>query len=274
MDPFEVGRVRPRLPEDLVPRLEVVPRAGSTNSEMARSAADWPDFGVLLAEHQEAGRGRAGREWTTPPGTSLTVSVMLRPPVPQERWAWAGLLGALAVVRAVGAFGLLAWAKWPNDVVVDSHAAHVDGWGSLRKVAGVLAEVVPGGIVLGIGVNVLQRTEELPVPWASSLASLGAQVPERPREELVVHLVRQLWQLDERWRAHDGDAAEAGLLEEYAAACRTLGRPVAVTLPGGEVLAGTAEGLATDGALVVRTAEGQRELVRAGDVQHLRVPGV
>ena len=277
--PLDAEALRARLAPSLVPRLELLERVGSTNSGLAAAASAepeaWPDFSVLVADHQAAGRGRAGRTWETPQGTALTMSILLRPPVPQEHWGWVSLLGALAVVRTVGAFGLVARAKWPNDVLVEARGAlELDGWGTGRKLAGVLGELVPGGVVLGIGVNVLQTEGELPVPWAGSLASLGGTLGERAREDVLVALVEQLWQLDERWRAADGDAAAAGLVEEYASASATLGRTVAVERPGGEVVTGLAEGMADDGGLLVRRLDGEREIVRAGDVHHLRLPDV
>src|SRR5690606_36993638 len=126
---------------DLVARLEVRARAGSTNAELGAAVRAepeaWPDFSVLVADHQESG------SW-------LAVSFLLRPGVPPSSFGWVSRLGALAAVRAVGAFGLVARAKWPNDVVVGVRgAAHVDGWGSNRKVAGVLGEVVGDAVVLG-----------------------------------------------------------------------------------------------------------------------------
>lgn len=265
--------------DDLGPRIEVRERAGSTNADLANAASadpeGWPHFSILVADHQDAGRGRAGRQWSTPPGTSLTASFLLRPDVPASSYGWVGLLGALAVVRALGAFGLVARAKWPNDVLVeDPGGAHVDGWGTGRKVAGILGEVAGGAVVLGIGINVLQSRDELPVPWAGSLATLGATFGERAREDLLVTLTHQLWLLDERWRAAGGDAAEAGLAEEYAAVSATIGRAVMAELPGGRVLAGVAEHVADDGGLLVRRSDGELELVRTGDVHHVRLPDV
>lgn len=276
--PLDAEALRARL-GDVVPRLELVTRAGSTSTDLAAAIRAepeaWPHLSAFVADHQAAGRGRAGRDWSTPPGTALTVSFVLRPGVPADSLGWAGLLGGLAVVRALGGFGLVARAKWPNDVVVEARgAAEIDGWGSGRKVAGILGEVVDDAVVLGIGVNVLQAPAELPVPWAASLDSLGAVLGEHARADLLVVLTHQLWHLEERWRTAGGDAAAAGLVEEYAAASATLGRAVAVELPGGGVVTGTAEGIADDGGLVVRRLDGERELVRAGDVHHLRLRDV
>lgn len=265
-------------------RVVVVPRTGSTSSDLVAAAVAepeaWPDRSVLVADHQEAGRGRSGRTWHTPPGSALTVSVLLRPRVPVGRWGWLPLLAGLAVVQGVAdVAGVRAAVKWPNDVLVEApDGAEVAGWGTRRKVAGVLAELVPaggpapvhpGGVVVGVGVNVHQR--ELPVPHATSLALLGADVD---RTELLGAVLRRWWFLDERWRAVDGDARAAGLGAEVAAACTTLGSAVAVDLPGGEELRGTATGLSADGALEVLDGTGRRRTVLAGDVRHVRSPGV
>lgn len=265
----------------VVGRLEVVDRTGSTNADLAAAvradAAAWPDFSVLVADHQAAGRGRAGRDWQTPRGTSLTASFLVRPgDVPASSFGWLTLVGALAVVRAVGSVELVARAKWPNDVVVDAGrgAREVDGWGSGRKVAGVLGEVVDDALVLGIGINVHQEAGELPVPWAASLASLGAPLADRAREQLLGSLAEQLWLLVEGWRVARGDAVAAGLVAEYAAASATLGRAVVVETPGGGVVAGVAEHVADDGGLLVRLADGELALVRTGDVHHVRLGAV
>lgn len=242
-------------------RVVVVERTGSTSADLDPS---WPDRSLVVAEHQEAGRGRAGREWVTPPGEALTFSVLLHPGVPVAHFGWLPLLGGLAVVRALANDGLEAVLKWPNDVLVDSGEPAIPGWGSWRKVAGVLGEVVAGGAVVGIGVNVAQQ--QLPVPTATSLARVGAP---RDRGELLAAVVTELLGLDERWRAADGDAGAAGLAAECAAACLTIGAQIRAELPGGEVVTGLATGLAADGALRVAGDAHERVLL-AGDVTHVR----
>lgn len=283
--PLDPAAVEAALPG--ASRVVVVPRTASTSTDLATAArADpdaWPDRSVLVAGHQAAGRGRAGRTWETPPGTALTVSVLLRPGTGADRLGWVPLLAGLAVVRAVNeTAGVRAAVKWPNDVLVPApDGAGLEGWGAWRKVAGVLAEVVvpdpaPAGsapavppapaVVVGIGVNVSQAAEDLPVPSAASLRGVGADVD---RTVLLGVLVRHLVELDDRWRAED-----ASLAADVAAVCATLGAAVAVDLPGGTVLAGTAAGLADDGALVVVDAGGRRHEVHAGDVRHVRTAGV
>ena len=264
-------------------RVEVVPRTASTSTDLVDALrADpsaWPDRSVLLADHQAAGRGRAGRTWTTPPGQAVTVSVLLRPHVPVERLGWVPLLAGLAVVRTVEAVaGCRARLKWPNDVLVPApDGTDLPGWGTWRKVAGVLADLVPapGGpaVVVGMGVNVLQGEQDLPVPSASSLRLAGSAAGghEVGRDVVLLTLVRELLDLDRRWRDAEGDAESAGLAQACAAACLTLGSRVQVELPGGEVVEGRATGLAPDGALELEAAGGRRT-VHAGDVHHLRSP--
>lgn len=266
------------------PTLVEVVETGSTSSDLvAAILADdgaWPHLSALRTDHQAAGRGRAGRTWTTPPGTSATFSVVLRPGRPRAEWATLSLVAGLAVVRALRALRTLgvgssvdAALKWPNDVVLRSRASSPDpatddlpGWGGTRKVAGILAETVPGrdAVVVGVGINVAQRgAADLPVPWATSLALAG--VTTTPRE--VTHAVgRELAALTAAWEA-DGLAA---LHDDVVAATDTIGRDVAVDLGDGVVLTGRASGIEPDGRLVVVTADGATHPVSAGDVVHAR----
>lgn len=257
--------------------VEVVPSTGSTNADLGARAADpagAPDRTVLVAEHQDAGRGRAGRTWSTPARAALTCTFVARPRSGPATFAWLPLLAGLGAVRALRATaGVPAVLKWPNDVLVDlgDGVEHVAGWGTERKVGGVLAQVVPevGAVAVGIGVNVDQAPDELPVPWAASLATAGARDPDRG--SVLTALVRALEELARRWVEHDGDAVAAGLVEEVASVCSTLGRAVRVELPAGDVLVGTATALADDGALLVRAPDATVHRVLAGDVRHVRV---
>lgn len=247
-------------------RLLVVERTGSTSTDLRALAVGedpWPDGSVLVTDDQVAGRGRAGRTWVTPAGTALTFSVLLRPGVPVERLGWAPLIGGLAVVQALSGLGLAPVIKWPNDVLLPAATA-VPGWGTFRKVAGLLGDLVVEGepaVVLGIGVNVHQAADELPVPSATSLTLAGRPVP---RAELLAAVLDRLFALTDQWRADDGTAT-GGIAQSCAAACMTIGRQVEVRRPGGEVVSGVAIGLAEDGALLVDSG-GRIRAVHAGDV--------
>lgn len=277
-------------------RVVRVPRTGSTNDDLrAAAAADpdsWPHLSVLVADHQDAGKGRAGRTWVTPPGSALTASVLLRTEVPRERLGWVPLLAGLAVQRAcerllagvaaaggaagsagaaaVGATsGARTGVKWPNDVLaLGVGTADVERWGRDRKLAGILAEVLPGGrgsaVVLGIGLNVAQA--ELPVPWATSLRLLGADVdPAGALDAVGAELVPLL----DGWLAAGGDADVSGVRDRVRQVCVTLGRRVRAEQPGGGGPEGRAVDLDADGRLLVDTGAGV-EAVAAGDVWHVR----
>ncbi|MCK9792191.1 biotin--[acetyl-CoA-carboxylase] ligase [Isoptericola sp. 4D.3] len=282
--PLDVPALRRDLltPSGPLARLDVLHVSASTNTELVdaagRAPREWPAPAALVAEHQAAGRGRAGREWQTPPRAALTVSVLLRPRLAPARLGWLPLVAGLAVARAVTAAGVDGAAlKWPNDVLLPA-ADDVPGLGPFRKVAGVLAEVVPDArddatpaVVVGVGLNVDQAAAELPVPTATSLAFAGAVGADRGA--LLGVLVRELVGVVRRLEVADGDAVAAGLGREYAAASATLGTLVRAELAGGR---GTVEGeavrVAADGGLVVATPAGERT-VTAGDVHHLRTTG-
>jgi BirA family biotin operon repressor/biotin-[acetyl-CoA-carboxylase] ligase len=275
----DVLRARLGSPAGPVDRLEVVPRAGSTNTDLAAAVRDdegWAGVGLLVTEHQVDGRGRSGREWQTPPAAALTFSLAVRPTAPPAEWGWLPLLVGLATVRAVGTTaGVDAVLKWPNDVVVEQAQTPVlPGWGTARKVGGILVELVSTArgpvAVVGVGLNVSQTPAELPVPWAQSLVGAGGTGVDR--EELLVALVQGVDELLRRWHAAGDDVVAAGLAQEVLAACSTLGRRVRVHLPGGEEVDGLATGLERDGALLVQDDAGALRPVRAGDVEHVRAP--
>ncbi len=235
--------------------LEVVPRTGSTNADLARAAGDGAPAGlVLIAEEQTDGRGRLDRSWTAPARSGLTFSALLRPDVPPGRLGWLSLLAGLAVAEAVGRIAELDVSlKWPNDVLVGD-----------RKLAGVLAERVAGAVVLGIGLNVSTTADELPSPAATSLVIEGSACTDR---DPVLRAV--LRRLAERLAVWDSPGGDPGLPAAYADRCATLGRQVRAELPGGRQVTGVAQDLDAEGRLRIRTGTGL-ERVGAGDVVHLR----
>jgi BirA family biotin operon repressor/biotin-[acetyl-CoA-carboxylase] ligase len=242
--------------------VDVWPECPSTNAELGRRARAGEEAGVVLvADHQTAGRGRLDRTWVSPPGAALTFSVLLAPDrVPVARWPWLPLLAGIAVAEGVRRVAEVdCTLKWPNDVLVGD-----------RKLAGILVERVerPAGAVavVGVGLNVSQGPDELPVPTATSLAVEGAATTDRT--VVLREVLRSLEALFVQWQADAGDSG-GGLVDSYVRRCSTLGRDVRVDLPDGSQVRGVASGIDTEGRLEVRTPEGRR-ILGAGDVVHVR----
>ncbi|MBA2715876.1 MAG: biotin--[acetyl-CoA-carboxylase] ligase [Propionibacteriales bacterium] len=250
-------------PGSLWTSLEVLSEAASTNAVLADLAARDGESGrVVIAEHQTAGRGRLGRVWTAPARSGLTLSALVRPhDVAVARWSWLPLLAGLAVAAALRSEAQVqAGLKWPNDVMIDG-----------RKVAGMLVERVENprhgpAAVIGIGLNVSLRGDELPVPQATSLALAGAATTDRT--VLARAILRTLEGLFTDWQRWGGDA-QHGLQSAYVDACATLGQQVSVTMPSGEIHEGKAVGVDASGRLLVRTQHRQVAL-GAGDVVHVQ----
>ncbi|MET9665520.1 biotin--[acetyl-CoA-carboxylase] ligase [Streptomyces sp. NPDC006475] len=268
--PLNASALRRALlqPGGLWTSFDIVPATGSTNSDLAAKAGSVPEGAVLVAEEQTAGRGRLDRSWTAPARSGLFLSVLLRPgpQVPVERYGWLPLLTGVAVATGLSrAAGVDMSLKWPNDLLVTVG-------GEERKTGGILAERAgDGGVVIGMGINVTLREDELPVPSAGSLALANAVSTDR--DPLLRAVLRSLEQWYGKWREAGGDAGLSGVQEAYAAGCATLGRRVRAELPGDRSVTGEAIALDGAGRLVLATGDGTRETVGAGDIVHLRPAG-
>jgi BirA family biotin operon repressor/biotin-[acetyl-CoA-carboxylase] ligase len=242
--------------------LDVVQSTGSTNADLA-AAVDAADRTVLIALEQTAGRGRLGREWISP-AAGLYLSVLLRPTeVPAARLGTLAMVAGLALLgTAREVAGVDAALKWPNDLLAGS---------SRGKCAGVLSEVVAGGVVVGIGLNVAPLPVAVPSGAgglvATSLAEEGAVVTDLAA--LAIALLGRFATVEASWRSSGGDLGSSGILASYKENCATLGQPVRVELPDGAV-SGAAVDISAGGELVIRTDEGAEVPVSGGDVVHLR----
>ncbi len=248
--------------------LDVTPSTGSTNADLlalarAGDGNGTPEGVILAAEEQNAGRGRMGRSWVSPPRAALTFSLLLRPaPVPPARRGWLPLLAGTAVATALRANAAVdARLKWPNDVLVGE-----------AKLSGILAEAVGDAVIVGVGINVSATPDELPqraLP-PTSLRALGAA--SLAREPLLAEILTEFERWYLAWREAGGDPDRCGLRAEYTRLSATIGRRLQVELPGGQLLSGLAVGVDEDGRLVVRAeSDPATEVpVAAGDVVHLR----
>lgn len=215
-------------------------------------ASDDPEGAVAVADHQTAGRGRLGRSWIAPPGTGITVSVLLRPPR-DSRIAQVSLVGGLAAAEAVEeelGFWRSSQIKWPNDVMVNR-----------RKVAGVLAEARDGAVVLGIGINVNQTLDELPRDVRQPVASLRTiDGREHDRAALLTDLLARLDRFYGAWRERGLEA----VFHDLGSRDFLRGRRVSV-----DDTVGTAIGITRSGALEVEL-DGERRLIEGGEVAYER----
>ena len=257
----------------LATKLVWITETGSTNSDLISAAvtggkSNWPDFSVYVTGYQSAGRGRAGRQWLAPAGSSLFVSVLLRPTAPIETFGWLPLLAGLAMSRTVSSRltnGSQVGVKWPNDVLVAE-----------QKISGVLSELLPdgSGVVIGAGLNLTLTREQLPVETATSLTLLGdsisGEVDESTIDEILSSYLGELRAFMAAFNQHRGDAALAGLQQQFLAQCITLGQQVKVILPGEGELWGTAKTIDNQGRIIVETHQGDLASVAAGDIVHLR----
>ena len=215
--------------------IEHVTSTGSTNADLAATAATRSDRSVLIADHQTAGRGRLDRRWDAPPGANLLASLLFHvihdPPV--ELTQRVGL-AAIAAVDDVA--GVRAHLKWPNDVLVDG-----------GKLAGILAQRTAGGaVVVGIGLN---------VRWApEGAARLGED--HDPLDVLAALLDAY-------------DALPADVAPAYRDRLVTLGQRVRVERLA-DVLEGTAVDVDSAGRLVVVDACALSHHIDVGDVVHVR----
>ena len=241
-----------------------VESTGSTNADLLRLAdADpaLPDGLVLLADRQTAGKGRQGRTWTSPPGSGLTFSVLLKPDVPPLRASTLPLVVGLAVAQAVMRLvpNCRVGLKWPNDIQIDG-----------RKLCGILCEMRAEGehvrhIVAGIGINVNLSATDMPpeiAAIATSLSLAGGHAFDR--REVLDAILASLGHAYRRWL----DEGFAALLPAIGA-CDVL-RGGQVSIDRGGVFSGTADGIAPDGALLVRRDDGTVEPVYSGDAHLMR----
>lgn len=250
----------------------------STNTELLdRARRGAPEGMVLIADEQTAGRGRRGRRWTAPPGTSLMMSVLLRPPpgpLPPSRAALVTLAVALAAVDACDRVsGVRPSLKWPNDLVIAGVGPHD------RKLAGILAESLSAegeltALVVGMGLNT--GWPAVPDELDGIATSLNLESGRPVDRTLLARLI--LEGLEQRYeglcRADRGDGMRAAsLLEEARRNSATLGRRVRISFDetsNGGALEGIASDLDAEGRLMVRDDAGTTRTVSVGDVVHLR----
>ena len=225
------------------PRIDVE----SCESTQALLEPSMAEGALAVADYQSAGRGRLGRTWEAPPGTALLISILLRPPSERDVRELALVAGVAVADALEETIGLSVQIKWPNDVMLRR-----------RKVAGILAELRDGAVVLGIGININQTREQLP-EHAGSLRTLTGR--EYDREQLLGQLLQDLERRYAAWLEGGLDAIYEGLGPRDF----LRGRRVSVNGTSGTVVM-----IARDGRLEIATANHQVERVESGEVTYER----
>lgn len=247
MNGLDAASLRAALPVASAARfgvIECVDEIDSTNTELLRRAAILPEFALLIADTQSAGRGRRGRAWRSPPGSNLYASLWWRHGRTPQALGGLSVVVGIACVEALRALGVAeAQLKWPNDVVAQG-----------RKLGGILIELVPGAAVIGIGLNLRMPPDAaigIDQPWID-LATLGHAVS---RLDLSTKLLTRLLPALDEFAQCGLDSFQSRWQALDAFAGRRL-----LAIAGEERVEGEALGLAPDGGLRLRTAQGERVL--------------
>lgn len=245
-------------------RVTYLAAVDSTNraaTQLAEGGA--PAGSVVLADAQTAGRGRLARSWFSPPGRNAYLSLILRPPIPPVRVPQLSLVAAVACARAMETVcGVAPRVKWPNDLYVDG-----------RKVSGILCDMRAetdqlAFLILGIGINVNIAPHEFPEEIAEFATSLSAACGKRVnRVRLICELLDALELAYDEWMEN----GLAGFRDAWRERSLLHSRRITVEGPDGRTREGIVEDLGDDGALLLRTPDGRKEALYAGDV-HLGPP--
>lgn len=246
-------------------RVEFRDQVVSTQLEFAERLEFSDAKRVVVAEFQSHGRGRFDRTFESKRSLGLTFSLALMPSRERTQWSWIPLLVGSAIADSLNAqlfSAKIVETKWPNDIV--------DAEG--RKFGGILTELRGEGVVVGIGVNVLEGESGLAVPHANSLARVSSRVRtgEISREDLLAIILDGIRLRYEYWLSHGSNADE---IERYRSSSLTLSegehRIVRCELPGGRKIEGKVRGIRGDGQLLVED-ESQLHEIYVGEVIHLR----
>ena len=231
-------------------RVSVVDLTASTQSDLAElvNASVAKSGELIAAEFQSKGRGRLDRTFEAPPQSALLFSFFLKPKRAHSDWSFISFLAAIAMHEVISKdIADKVSLKWPNDILIGKN-----------KVAGLLAQQIGDGLIVGIGLNVAMNGDELPVPTATSLALSGSN--NLDRNTLLSDFLNRFESIFTEWESG------SDFLEKYRQISSTIGRQVRVEVLGRDPIEAEAVAISTQGALIL----GDGFEVNVGDVVHLR----
>jgi BirA family biotin operon repressor/biotin-[acetyl-CoA-carboxylase] ligase len=224
--------------------------------EEARRGA--PEGTTIIAESQSGGKGRLGRPWNSPAGVNAYFSLVMRPPLSPERVPPMTLMTGVSCARAIRRLtGLDVRLKWPNDIFIGG-----------KKAGGILAESEGGNsprqfVILGIGINVNWKAEEMPAELRETATSLRVEAgTEFDRAAVVGETLKEL-EMD--YVVFREEGFSEGMREEWTRFALGVGKPATLTFPGHR-LSGEIRGIDGEGALLFLDAEGITRRIAAGEV--------
>ena len=232
-------------------RVQVVEVTESTQDDLAVAVtiADALAGDVIAAEYQSKGRGRLDRTFEAAKSSALMFSFFITPQRDKSYWSFLPLLTGLAAHDALESLdnNVEIDIKWPNDLFIDG-----------KKTAGIIAQTVGDGVVIGIGINVGMNESELPVPTATSLGIHSYR--ELDRNKILIAFLATFERYFSEWdKGYE-------FVDEYTAVLSTIGKDVEIQLPGGELKHGKVDRIDHHGALILTDGTA----ITAGDVIHLR----
>lgn len=232
-------------------RVSVVELTGSTQNDLLQLVESNNALAgqVIVTEYQSSGRGRLDRTFEAPAQSALLFSFYIKPRKQRSEWGFIPLIAGLSLVSAITKLdsAMNVSLKWPNDFIINE-----------KKCAGIIAQTTNEGIVIGIGLNVSMKSDELPVPSATSLVIEGSKISDR--NLLLCQILNAFAEHFEAWE--EG----SDLCNEYINVSSTVGKKVRIELPGGENIEANATHISKNGELILDNGKH----VSAGDVIHLR----
>lgn len=233
-------------------RVSVVDLTGSTQNDLKEllKNKNIKVGEVIVTQYQSAGRGRFDRSFDAPNESALLFSFFINPRRSNLDWGWIPLIAGYSVLDALKKIDASCEIKikWPNDLLVAE-----------KKIAGLLCEVFPEGIIVGIGLNVSMKSDQLPVSSATSLSL--ENFSELNRNILLAAILNNFKERLDLW-----DQGDDSIQALYCSASATLGKKVRIQYPDGRNVESIATGISVGGELII--SDGAH--VHAGDVIHLR----